>query len=77
MSNEKIVRMDELKKRIIKYKRRIKRAKLELAKIKLEMLEIWDTCHHNWFLDPSVNFDDHVRHYCSKCDLWKDRSLYQ
>ena len=39
--------------------------------------KIWKLCEHNWERDYTVAFDDHIKHYCKKCLLWRNHYMYQ
>ena len=32
--------------------------------------KIWKQCNHHWERDYNVAFDDRIKYYCSKCNLW-------
>ena len=38
---------------------------------------LWKECSHEWIRDYTVAFDDHVKHYCKKCSLWRNRHMYE
>ena len=38
--------------------------------------QLWRGCEHKWVRDPDASFDDHIKHYCKTCKLWRNRHLY-
>ena len=38
--------------------------------------KIWKQCNHHWIRDYNVAFDDRIKFYCSKCNLWRNEYMY-
>ena len=38
--------------------------------------KIWKKCNHHWERDYNVAFDDRIKYYCSKCNLWRNEYMY-
>ena len=64
----------ELRSNIWLMEEKIRSTKEEIsAKEKI----LWNTCEHEWKRDYTVAFDDHVKHCCQKCSLWRNHYMYQ
>ena len=67
-----IIKNKSLKKLNNDYLQLIKKNKEE---IRNNEKIIWRSCNHEWVRDKGC-YDD-VVFYCKKCNLWRDRYLYQ
>ena len=38
---------------------------------------LWRICEHEWERDWNAAFDDHIKHFCKKCSLWRNKYMYQ
>ena len=44
--------------------------------IKQNEKDIWKLCSHEWERDWSCAFDEHTKHFCKKCKLWRNSYWY-
>ena len=38
---------------------------------------LFKKCNHKWQYDYNCAFDDHTKHFCSFCKVWKNRYWYE
>ena len=63
----------ELYKLISKYEQKIRQAKQDINDCETA---IFIKCKHKWIYDQCANFDDHIKHICEKCNLYKSHTYY-
>ena len=64
---------EQLKKQINEYLNMVEANK---KLIKNNEKQIWKKCNHKWERDYEVAFDDRIKYYCSKCNLWRNEYMY-
>ena len=71
---EQLLNQNELiDNKIYQLNQNIKQLKLEKEQ---NCKNIWNECQHQWVYDTSSCFDDLVKYYCKKCNLYRCKSMY-
>lgn len=69
-----IIKKDEAEQTIYLLENDIKKLK---CKIKQMEKQIFNNCNHEWKYDNSCSPYDRIKYKCKKCNLWRNRYMYQ